>query len=93
MRLRHDDTPPHEWLLHVATELLETKVAAEWLAAEWDSAVQDCTVRPQPETRRVILLPFYGTSATVALLPFYAKSRSLLPYPHPMVRGWSGSGH
>jgi len=42
--LHNDAVPPQSWLQLVATELLETKVAAEWLAAEWDSAVQDCSV-------------------------------------------------
>ena len=41
----HDDgTPPHEWLRLVATELLQSQVTAEWLDAEWDSAVHDCTI-------------------------------------------------
>ena len=31
------------------------------------------------------LLPFYITFAAAALLPFYAKTRPLLPYPHPML--------
>lgn len=42
--LHHNETPPQDWLRHVAAELLLTKVTTEWLAAEWDSAVQDCTV-------------------------------------------------
>ena len=33
------------------------------------------------------LLPFYITFAAAALLPFYAKTRPLLPYPHPMRNG------
>ena len=42
--LRQDAAPPHEWLHLVATELLETTVSADWLAAEWDTAAQDCSV-------------------------------------------------
>ena len=42
---RHDGaTPPQEWLRLLATELLESKVSAEWLAGEWRSAAQDCSV-------------------------------------------------
>jgi len=41
---RQDAEPPHEWLHLVATELLETTVSADWLAAEWDTAAQDCKV-------------------------------------------------
>ena len=42
---RHDGaTPPQEWLRLLATELLESKVSADWLADEWRSAAQDCLV-------------------------------------------------
>ena len=37
--LHHADRPPQEWLHHVATELLKTKVTAKWLAAEWPLAL------------------------------------------------------
>jgi hypothetical protein len=42
--LHADATPPQEWLRLEAAELLETKVSAEWLAAEWQSAADDCSV-------------------------------------------------